>query len=200
MRLLLVDNYDSFTWNLAHYLEQLGAEVDVVLNDRLTVESALAAAYDGWVISPGPGLPRDSGVTPQLVLAAGGRVPLLGVCLGHQAIAEAYGAKLIPAPTLMHGKISRIRHDGVGMFYDIPQEFDATRYHSWIVERESLPESLEVTGWTAEGVVMALRHRRYPTWGVQFHPESVMTRMGLRLLRNFLALVGDVNRHPAGVG
>jgi len=194
VRLLLVDNYDSFTWNLAHYLEQLDAAVDVILNDRITVEEALAADYDGWVISPGPGLPRESGVTPALVRAADGRLPLLGVCLGHQAIAEAHGARLIPAPTLMHGKVSPIRHDGRGIFRDLPREFEATRYHSWVVDEPSLSAPLEVSARTAEGVVMALRHKQHLTCGMQFHPESIMTGMGMKLLGNFVAQIRGSGR------
>jgi len=198
VRLLLVDNYDSFTWNLAHYLEQLDAVVDVILNDRITVDDALAAEYDGWVISPGPGLPCDSGATPELVRAADGRLPLLGVCLGHQAIAEAHGARLIPAPTLMHGKVSPIRHDGGGIFLDVPQEFEAMRYHSWVVDEQSLSAPLEISARTAEGVVMALRHKQHLTCGLQFHPESIMTGVGMKLLGNFVAQIRDSKRRSPG--
>jgi anthranilate synthase component 2 len=188
MRLLLLDNYDSFSWNLAHLFEQLGAGVDVVLNDRARVDELAARGYDAWVVSPGPGRPEDSGISLELVRAAGETVPLLGVCLGHQALAQAYGARIVRAPTLMHGKTSSIRHDGLDLFRGLPPGFTATRYHSLVVDPESLPACFEVAARTADGVVMAIRHRSRPQYGIQFHPESIMTTAGKPLLANFLEI------------
>ena len=195
MRLLLLDNYDSFTWNLAHYLEELGAAVDVVLNDRVTVEELSGRNYDAWVISPGPGRPEQSGISLDLVRAAGDSVPLLGVCLGHQALAQAYGARIVRAPTLMHGKTSPIEHDGEGLFDGLPEPFEATRYHSLVIEPGSLPEAFVVTARTPDGVIMGIRHEVWPLWGVQFHPESILTTSGKPLLSNFLRLAAAC---PAG--
>ena len=188
MRVLLVDNHDSFTWNLAQYLEQLGVDLTVRLNDVLSVDEALAPGPDAVVISPGPGRPENSGITLDLVRRCAGSTPLLGVCLGHQAIAQAFGAAIVPAPTLMHGKTSPIEHDGDGLFAGLPSPFDATRYHSLVVDPATLPREFTVTANTAEGVIMGIRHRRWPLWGVQFHPESILTVEGMTLLRNFLAL------------
>jgi len=188
LRVLLVDNHDSFTWNLAQYLEQLGVDLTVRLNDVLSVDEALAPGPDAVVISPGPGRPENSGITLDLVRRCAGSTPLLGVCLGHQAIAQAFGAAIVPAPTLMHGKTSPIEHDGDGLFAGLPSPFDATRYHSLVVDPATLPREFTVTANTAEGVIMGIRHRRWPLWGVQFHPESILTVEGMTLLRNFLAL------------
>ena len=191
-RLLLLDNYDSFTWNLAQYLQELGADVRVVLNDQFSVDWIAEQAFDGVVISPGPGRPEDAGISLALILALAGRVPILGVCLGHQAIAQAYGARIVQAPTLMHGKTSRIEHDGTGLFRGLAQPFEATRYHSLVVEPASLSDEFDVTARSADGVIMGIRHRTLPLWGVQFHPESVLTLEGKALLANFLSLASAV--------
>jgi len=188
MRLLLLDNYDSFSWNLAHYMEELGAAVDVVLNDRATVEELAGRNYDAWVISPGPGRPEQSGISLDLVRAAGDTLPLLGVCLGHQALAQAYGTCIVRAPTLMHGKTSPIHHDGRDLFRELPRPFEATRYHSLVADPDSLPACFEVSARTADDVVMAIRHRSRPQYGIQFHPESIMTTAGKPLLANFLEI------------
>jgi anthranilate synthase component 2 len=183
---LLVDNYDSFTYNLYQYLGELGAEVRVVRNDELTAEAALALQPSRIVISPGPGTPDQAGITLDLVRLAAGRVPLLGVCLGHQALGQAFGGVVSRAPKLMHGKTSEIHHDGRTVFARLPDPFTATRYHSLVVERGSVPECLEVSAWTDDGIVMGLRHREHDLEGVQFHPESILTTVGKDLLRNFL--------------
>ena len=183
---LLVDNYDSFTYNLYQYLGELGAELRVVRNDELSAEAAVALGPDRIVISPGPGTPDQAGITLDLIRRAAGRIPVLGVCLGHQALGQAFGGDVRRAPKLMHGKTSEIHHDGKGVFAGLPDPFTATRYHSLVVERASVPESLEITAWTADGIVMGLRHREYPLEGVQFHPESILTTVGKDLLRNFL--------------
>jgi anthranilate synthase component 2 len=186
--LLLLDNYDSFTYNLYQYLGELGAETRVVRNDELTAEQALALRPERIVISPGPGTPDQSGITLELIRQAAGHVPLLGVCLGHQALGQAFGGRVVRAPSLMHGKTSPIHHDGRTIFAGLPDPFVATRYHSLIVDRASVPECLEVSAWTADGIVMGLRHRGLPLEGVQFHPESILTVAGKDLLRNFLRL------------
>jgi len=188
MRLLLLDNYDSFTWNLAHYLEELGATVELRLNDEVDRAWVSGRGFDALVLSPGPGRPEEAGICQELVQSLGPATPLLGVCLGHQAIAQAFGTRIVGAPTLIHGKTSQIWHDGSGMFEGLPSPFDATRYHSLVVDRTSLPAELEVTAWTHDGVVMGLRHRTLPMHGVQFHPESILTLEGKALLANFLAL------------
>jgi anthranilate synthase/aminodeoxychorismate synthase-like glutamine amidotransferase len=185
---LLVDNYDSFTYNLYQYLGELGAEVRVVRNDEISAEAAVALAPDRIVISPGPGTPDQAGITLDVIRRAAGRIPLLGVCLGHQALGQAFGGTVLRAPKLMHGKTSAIHHDGRSVFAGLPVPFTATRYHSLVVARESVPESLEVSAWTDDGVVMGLRHRAHPLEGVQFHPESILTTVGKDLLRNFLEL------------
>ena len=184
---LLIDNYDSFTYNLWHYLGELGAEVVVKRNDALTVEAALALQPQGIVVSPGPSDPDHAGICLDLVRRAGG-IPLLGVCLGHQAIGQAFGGKVVRAPVPMHGKVSPIRHDGSGVFRGLPNPFLATRYHSLIVERTSLPAALRVTAETEDGLVMGLAHAERPVHGVQFHPESIASAGGHDLLRNFLRL------------
>jgi anthranilate synthase/aminodeoxychorismate synthase-like glutamine amidotransferase len=183
---LLVDNYDSFTYNLYQYLGELGAEVRVVRNDEVTAAEAMALAPDRIVISPGPGTPDQAGITLDLIQEAAGRIPVLGVCLGHQALGQAFGGRVSRAPKLMHGKTSSIRHDGRSLFAGVPDPFTATRYHSLIVERDSVPECLEVSAWTDDGIVMGLRHREHALEGVQFHPESILTTVGKDLLRNFL--------------
>jgi anthranilate synthase/aminodeoxychorismate synthase-like glutamine amidotransferase len=186
--LLLVDNYDSFTYNLYQYLGELGAETRVVRNDAMTASEALALRPERIVISPGPGTPDQAGISLELIRLAAGLVPVLGVCLGHQALGQAFGGRVGRAPTLMHGKTSPIHHDGRTVFAGLPDPFTATRYHSLIVERDSVPDCLEVSAWTADGIVMGLRHRRLPLEGVQFHPESILTASGKDLLRNFLRL------------
>ncbi len=185
-RVLLVDNYDSFTYNLYQYLGELGAETRVVRNDQIGVDEALALHSDRIVISPGPGTPDQAGLSLELIRAAAGRVPVLGVCLGHQALGQAFGGSVVRAPKLMHGKTSQIGHDGRSLFRGLPQPFTATRYHSLIVARGTVPDCLEVSAWTDDGLVMGLRHRQYPLEGVQFHPESFFTAAGKDLLRNFL--------------
>jgi len=186
--LLLIDNYDSFTYNLYQYLGELGAETRVMRNDEMTAEEAMALEPERIVISPGPGTPDQAGISLDLIRRAAGRVPLLGVCLGHQALGQAFGGHVVRAPTLMHGKTSEIHHDGRSVFAGLPDPFTATRYHSLIIARESVPECLEVSAWTDDGVVMGLRHRSLPLEGVQFHPESILTAAGKDLLRNFLGL------------
>ena len=188
--ILVVDNYDSFTWNLVHYLDELGAETTVHRNDMVSVGQALSARPAAIVLSPGPCTPNEAGICLDLIRAAPESMPILGVCLGHQAIGQAYGGKVVRAPTLMHGKLSRIRHAGRGIFGDVPNDFEATRYHSLIVERDSLPATLEVTAETDDGIVMGMSHRDRPVHGVQFHPESIASEHGHKLLRNFLALAG----------
>ena len=187
-RVLLIDNYDSFTYNLYQYLCELGAVVTVVRNDVMTVDEVREMAPDFIVISPGPGVPRDAGISIEVVRSLGKTTPILGVCLGHQAIAEAFGGAVVRAPELMHGKASLINHDGTGVFDGLPSPFSAIRYHSLCAEPEKVPEALEVTATSDSGVVMGLRHRQYPVFGVQFHPESILTEHGKELLRNFLNL------------
>ncbi|MEK7800047.1 MAG: aminodeoxychorismate/anthranilate synthase component II [Acidobacteriota bacterium] len=184
--IVVIDNYDSFTYNLVQYLQELGAEVEVYRNDRITVEGIAARGPGAIVISPGPKTPDDAGITLEAVRAFSGRVPILGVCLGHQAIGQAFGGRVVRAPSLMHGKTSLIRHDGKTIFAGLPDPFAATRYHSLVVDPQSVPADLEVSARTEDGVVMGLRHRRHPTEGVQFHPESILTHEGKALLKNFL--------------
>jgi len=183
---LLIDNYDSFTYNLFQYLCELGAAVRVERNDAISVEEVRSQAPSFIVISPGPGVPRDAGISVDLVRALGETTPTLGVCLGHQAITEAYGGVVGRAPELMHGKASRVFHDGVGVFAGLPSPFSAIRYHSLCASPESMPEVLEVTARSDSGVIMAVQHKAYPVCGVQFHPESILTEYGKDLLRNFL--------------
>ena len=189
-RVLLVDNYDSFTYNLVQELGELGADPVVFRNDAVDVDGIRDAAADGIVISPGPGRPEDGGVSMAVVAELAGELPILGVCLGHQCIGQVYGGRIVPAPELMHGKTSAIFHTGGGVFTDMPNPFEATRYHSLVVDRDSIPDVLEVTAETADGTVMGLRHRELAVEGVQFHPESVLTRAGPDLLSNFLAALG----------
>ena len=185
---LVIDNYDSFTYNLVQYLGELRAEVRVVRNDRITVEEALDLKPERVVISPGPCTPAEAGVSCALIQAFAGRLPILGVCLGHQCLGQAMGGRVIRADRLMHGKTSPIEHDGRTIFAGLPRSFEATRYHSLIVERATLPSCLEVSAETPEGEIMGLRQRAFPLEGVQFHPESILTRPGKDLLRNFLTL------------
>ena len=185
---LVVDNYDSFTFNLVQYLGELGADMTVRRNDEITVDEACAMRPDRIVVSPGPCTPKEAGICVELIRTMASQVPILGVCLGHQSIGEAFGANVIRAPYLMHGKTSRVRHDGRTLFEGVGQDFVATRYHSLIVERDSLPDELEVSAWTEDGIVMGVRHRACPVEGVQFHPESILTETGRALLANFLRL------------
>ena len=188
MRVLMIDNYDSFTYNLYQYLGELGARIEVVRNDVEDIQSLLAREPDGVVISPGPGVPADAGVSIEAVKRFGERgTPLLGVCLGHQAIGVAYGGRVVRAPRIMHGKTSPILHEGQGVFAGLPRPFEATRYHSLVIESEGFPEDLEVSARTPEGEIMGVRHRRLPVEGVQFHPESILTEAGKGLLGNFLS-------------
>jgi anthranilate synthase component 2 len=190
-RLLMIDNYDSFTYNLVQYLGELGAEVEVLRNDKAKLDELLARAPDGLVISPGPGRPADAGVTiPAILGFAEQGIPVLGVCLGHQGIGEAFGGRVVGARTLMHGKTSWIHHDERGLFAGLPSPFEATRYHSLVIERESCPAALEISAWTEDGEIMSVRHRQLPVAGVQFHPESILTHEGKRLLANFLSGCG----------
>ena len=184
----VIDNYDSFTYNLVQYLGTLGAEVQVRRNDAVTVKELLAMRPDGLLISPGPGEPKDAGVTEAAIQALAGTVPILGVCLGHQALAEVYGGRVIRAPRLMHGKTSPILHKGRGLFAGLDNPFEATRYHSLIVERETLPDVFDIMAWTPENELMSIKHKSHETWGVQFHPESILTLPGLKLIENFLTL------------
>jgi len=186
--LLVIDNYDSFTFNLVQYFGQLGVEQRVFRNDEITVEQALALNPERVMISPGPCSPTEAGVSCDIIRAFAGKKPLLGVCLGHQAIGQVYGGKVVRAPNLMHGKTSPIFHDGEDLFRGMPSPFEATRYHSLVVDRPSLPECLKVTAWTDDGLIMGLKHRTLPVWGVQFHPESYVTERGLDILANFLRL------------
>ncbi len=186
--ILLIDNYDSFTYNLYQYLRELGAEVEVRRNDKVTIAEVEALAPERIVVSPGPCTPAEAGISVELIRHFAGRAPILGVCLGHQALGAAFGGRIVRAPTLMHGKLSAVVHDGRGAFAGLPQGFMATRYHSLVVERDPLPACLEVSAETADGVIMGLRHRDYAVEGVQFHPEAILTEHGHDLLRNFLTL------------
>jgi anthranilate synthase/aminodeoxychorismate synthase-like glutamine amidotransferase len=183
---LMIDNYDSFTYNLVQYLGELGEQVRVVRNDELGVDAVEALAPERIVISPGPCTPNEAGVSLAVIERLAGRVPLLGVCLGHQAIGQAFGGKVVRARRVMHGKVSRIHHDGRGVFAEVPNDFIATRYHSLVVERASLPECLEVSAESEDGEIMGLRHRSLPVEGVQFHPEALLTEHGHKMLENFL--------------
>jgi anthranilate synthase/aminodeoxychorismate synthase-like glutamine amidotransferase len=186
--ILLLDNYDSFTYNLAQYLGELGCNVEVHRNDKISVDEIARRKPERIVISPGPCTPQDAGICVELIRRLAGKLPILGVCLGHQAIGAAFGGRVIRAPKLFHGKTSSIHHDSKGVFQKLPDPFTATRYHSLIVERKSLPRELAITAETNDGIIMGLRHRRYKLEGVQFHPESVLTESGKHLLQNFLSL------------
>jgi len=190
--ILIIDNYDSFTYNLVHLVGRHTDDLEVVRNDALTVDEARAMAPDGILISPGPGRPDEAGITEPLIEALGPSTPVLGVCLGHQAIGEVFGGRITHAPTLMHGKTSTVRHDGRSVFAGVEQRFEATRYHSLVVARDDFPEdALEISAETEDGIIMGLRHRRYPIEGIQFHPESVMTNAGPRLIENWLSSVSN---------
>jgi len=186
--LLMIDNYDSFTYNLVQYLGELGQRLLVKRNDQITVSAVKRLKPSSIVISPGPGSPKDAGISNELIHAFAGRIPILGVCLGHQCIGEVFGGEIVRAGRLMHGKTSRIYHTGRALFRRLPNPFDATRYHSLIVKRASLPKELLVTAWTSQREIMGLQHRRLPIYGVQFHPESILTTVGKDLLKNFLQL------------
>ena len=181
----VIDNYDSFTYNLVQYLGELGADLRVFRNDKVTLDELIALAPERLVISPGPGDPNDGGVSNAAILHFTGKIPVFGVCLGHQCLGAVYGGNVVRAPRLMHGKTSPIHHHGTGLFAGLPSPFEATRYHSLIVQ-EPVPDCLEITAFTAEGEVMGLKHREHPTFGVQFHPESILTKHGKQILKNFL--------------
>ncbi len=191
--ILLIDNYDSFTFNLVHYLGDLGARCEVVRNDALTVDQALARAPEAIVISPGPCTPSEAGICCDLIAAAAGRIPVLGVCLGHQAIGQVFGGDVVRASAPMHGKVSPVRHRGTDVFEGLPTPFQATRYHSLIVDAATLPDTLAATAWTEDGTIMGLRHATLPVFGVQFHPESIASEHGHAILANFLAIARGAN-------
>jgi len=188
---ILIDNYDSFTYNLYHYLLELGVEVEVWRNDQLSAADVLAKKPTGIILSPGPCSPDEAGICLELVAAAAGKTPLLGVCLGHQSIGQVFGGTVARAPYVMHGKTSAIKHDATGVFADIPDNYLATRYHSLIVERESLPDCLQVTAQTEDGLIMGLKHRDFEIHGVQFHPESIASEYGHKLLENFITICAE---------
>jgi anthranilate synthase component II len=191
--ILLIDNYDSFTFNLVHFLGDVGGRCEVVRNDKLTVQEAMARNPEAIVLSPGPCTPNEAGICLDLITAAAGRIPLLGVCLGHQAIGQAFGGQVIRAPKPMHGKLSAVSHDGTGILEGVPNPFSATRYHSLIVARETLPDTLIPTASTDDGLIMAMHHRDFAIHGVQFHPESIASEHGHRILANFLAIARHSN-------
>ena len=195
--ILMIDNYDSFTYNLVQYLGELGETLVVKRNDELTVKGAARLKPSSIVISPGPGRPSEAGISSDLIKAFAGKIPILGVCLGHQCIGEVFGGEVVRAKRPMHGKTSRIYHAPGGLFQGLPSPFEATRYHSLIVKRDTLPTALAVTAWTHEREIMGLQHRRFPVYGVQFHPESILTSVGKDLLKNFLALSHAFRRHPS---
>ena len=197
MRLLVIDNYDSFTYNLVQYLGELGAESDVVRNDEIPVEEVGRRGADAIVISPGPCTPNEAGISVPVILRYAGRIPMLGVCLGHQSIGQAFGGRVVHAKKLMHGKTSQIRHGNTDVFAGLPNPFEATRYHSLAVAREDLPSALVVTAETEDGEIMGMRHREHALFGVQFHPESILTVHGKDLLANFLRLARDAGRRAA---
>ena len=186
--LLIIDNYDSFTYNLVQYFGELGAEMKIIRNDAMNVAEIRALQPSRICISPGPCTPNEAGVSCAVIEAFGPHIPILGVCLGHQSIGQVYGGDVIRADRLMHGKTSPIHHNGTSVFQGVPSPFEATRYHSLIVKRETLPECLVITAWTAENEIMGLRHKQHPVHGVQFHPESILTQEGMQLLKNFLSL------------
>lgn len=196
--ILVIDNYDSFTYNLVQYLGELGAEVEVVRNDAITVEQVRTLGPDGILLSPGPGNPDQAGITLGVIERYAGQIPMFGVCLGHQSIAQVFGADVVRAARLMHGRTSLIEHDGRGIFDGLPRPFTATRYHSLIVDPATMGAELEMSAWTDEGEVMGLRHRSLPIEGVQFHPESFLTEHGHRMLENFLTQVAEFPRRSAG--
>ncbi|MFA5345131.1 MAG: aminodeoxychorismate/anthranilate synthase component II [Candidatus Omnitrophota bacterium] len=186
--IIMIDNYDSFTYNLVQYLGSLRQEVKVFRNDKITLEQIIKLSPEKIVISPGPGRPEEAGISCEVIKTLAGRIPILGVCLGHQAIGYTYGGKIVNARKLMHGKTSMIYHNNRDIFKGLPNPFEATRYHSLLVDRSSLPESLEITAWTKEKEIMGLKHKKYLLWGVQFHPESILTKCGMDILANFVNL------------
>jgi anthranilate synthase/aminodeoxychorismate synthase-like glutamine amidotransferase len=188
--ILMIDNYDSFTYNLVQYLGELGQDTKVARNDKIILSRIRSLKPEKIVISPGPGYPKDAGISMDVIREFGGRIPILGVCLGHQCIGEAFGGRIVRARRLMHGKTSNIYHNGKDIFKGIPDPFEATRYHSLIVERKTLPSCLEITAETKTKEIMGLKHKKYPIWGVQFHPESILTESGIKLLANFLKAGG----------
>lgn len=190
-RILVLDNYDSFVFNLVQYLGEMGAEPIVHRSDALSIEQIVDLAPDGILISPGPGRPEDAGLSNEVIIQLGGKIPIFGVCLGHQCIGQVYGGDVVRAPQIMHGKTSLISHSGVGVFAGLPDPFEATRYHSLVVERSSIPDVLEITAQTEDGLVMGLRHREFDVEGVQFHPESILTVGGHQLVGNFLERCGN---------
>ena len=190
--ILLLDNYDSFTYNVYQLLSELGAEVEVIRHDKITVDEIRRKGYEAMVISPGPGVPKDAGISEEAVRELGKDLPILGICLGHQAIGEVYGGKVVRAGEIVHGKPSPIHHNGKGLYEGLPQDTLVARYHSLIVERESLPDCLEVTSELSDGIIMGLRHREYPVEGIQFHPESILTPEGHKMLSNFLGQIGKM--------
>ena len=197
--LVLIDNYDSFTYNLVHFLGELGAACEVFRNDKIGVADVIARAPEGIVLSPGPCTPNEAGVCLELIEKAGPKIPILGVCLGHQAIGQIYGGKVVRAPAPMHGKLSKITHKGKGVFKGLPRKFEVTRYHSLIVDRAALPDCLAVTAETSDGLIMGLQHKTHPVYGVQFHPESIASEHGHALLANFLEIAGmSPRRRNAG--
>lgn len=191
--ILVIDNYDSFTYNLVQYLGEMGAEMAIYRNDQITLAEIEAMRPEKIVISPGPCTPKEAGISIELIRKFSAQIPILGVCLGHQAIGEAFGGEVVRAPRLMHGKTSMIEHDGRAIYHQLPNPFEATRYHSLIIRRESLPDELQITAWTQEGEIMGVRHKSFPVEGVQFHPESILTQAGKGLLKNFLQM-SNVNR------
>jgi para-aminobenzoate synthetase component 2 len=192
--ILMIDNYDSFTYNLVHYLAELGEEVVVYRNDKIELEDIGKLNPDMMVVSPGPCTPKEAGISVEAIKEFAGRMPILGVCLGHQSLAYAYGAEIVRADRLLHGKTSEIHHDGKGIYKDIPNPFEATRYHSLLVKKESLPEEFEISAWTDEGEIMGIRHKEHLIEGVQFHPESILTKHGKDLLRNFISIAKKKSR------
>jgi anthranilate synthase/aminodeoxychorismate synthase-like glutamine amidotransferase len=192
--ILMIDNYDSFTYNLVHYLAELGEEVVVHRNDKISVEDVGRLNPDMIVVSPGPCTPKEAGISVDVIKEFAGRTPILGVCLGHQSMAYAYGADIVRAGRLLHGKTSKIHHDGKGIYKGIPDPFEATRYHSLLVDRETLPDSFEISAWTEEGEIMGIRHKEHLMEGVQFHPESILTKYGKDILRNFVSIAEKKKR------
>ncbi|MDX9713871.1 MAG: aminodeoxychorismate/anthranilate synthase component II [Dissulfurispiraceae bacterium] len=191
--LLMIDNYDSFTYNLVQYLGELGEDVHVFRNDKITIDEITKLNPDRIVVSPGPCSPREAGISTEVIKNFAGRIPLLGVCLGHQSIGAAFGAEIVRAPKLMHGKTSAVHHDGRTIYAGLPNPFDATRYHSLIIKKDTLPSSFEISAWTEDGIIMGIRHRDFILEGVQFHPESILTGSGKMLLENFIKISRNAN-------